>query len=324
MKRTIFLTLCLMLLCCFTALAESTSFQAKTNMPDVNMRVKADSKSGIAAQLPKKGTRVTVTRTVEDKKGNVWCYSKATTGEHGYIHSQYLDPLDGAVIPTSTKSSAATGTTGTAGTAGMQQAAPVMVPSWQDVYASFILNEGYKRWHGPTQNDAFVLNGPAVSIEFGLCDMDRNGIPELIATNGDSSMAGKTNLVFTFANNQLQYLGTAGFREAVLVAINSTVYSGLFCQDGNMGYYQTYYYYPSGGKIVSVAVRESDYNGADGETVENPEPKQLTNDNALYQASLTDEYWSLKQYSVDQIRQMGFNAFLQAGFFEYQGYDAWE
>lgn len=319
MKRTIFLALFLILLCTVTVLAESTTFQARTNMPDVNLRARPDSKSGLVGQIEDKGTKVNVTRTAEDKKGNVWCYSKTSDGKHGYILSKYLTPLDGATIPASSSASAAM----TAGTTGMT-GTTAMVSSWQDAYASFILNEGYKLFRGPRATDVFVLNDPTGSIDFGLCDMDRNGIPELIATNGDSSMAGKTNLIFTFANNTVTYVGNAGFRESIMVAIDSPVYSGLFCQDGNMGYYETFYYSLVNGTIVTEAVRESDHNGADGQVIDNPTPKQLTKDNALYQASLTDQFWKLNQFSVAQIRQMGFNAFLTSNFFNYQGYTGWE
>lgn len=180
---------------------------------------------------------------------------------------------------------------------------------WSSVFRAFVM-EGQYRYDGMFVTD---MGGEAA---FALYDMDGNGVPELLMSNGDESMAGKTNLVYAYIGGRAEYAGDAGFRESEMQYYPGSPYPGLFCMDGNMGYYQTEYYTLVNGSAINQedVVAYQYYPEDDPYTwLEEPIVQPLTGDDALY-ALVTGgmQPETLTMYTVAQINAMGgWDAFAQ-------------
>ena len=170
--------------------------------------------------------------------------------------------------------------------------------TWDTVYGHFILDGTYLTMTDP----AFFKEAPD-TIRFGLYDLDADGFPELIAYNGCENMAGATNYVFTCKNGQLSYVGDVGFRGSVLRYYPTSNYHGLFCTDGNNGLIISICYDMQDGQIIQETVMEEDYNvsGPDGD----PQITQITENDDLYTALLTQTPVTLDMFTVSEIRDIG-------------------
>ena len=191
-----------------------------------------------------------------------------------------------------------------------QQPQAVTGKDWSSAYRDFVMNGKYR-----SSGQAYYSYDGSASA-FGLYDMDRDGVPELIATNGDDSMAGKGNYIYTFKNGRVTYLGEAGFRDSQMYYYPNSAYPGLFCSDGNMGLYTTVYYSVSGGKVRSEEVVEYQY--YDDEDVytwlEEPITNPITADQGLLdlvEDGMNPQY-KVHQYTAAEISTMGgWEAFVQ-------------
>ena len=178
---------------------------------------------------------------------------------------------------------------------------------WNSVFRAFVMNGQYRY--------AEVSFDTSSDILFTLYDMDRDGTPELIASNGDMSMAGRTNYVFVCADGRAEYAGDVGFRDSVLTYYPGSAYPGLFCQDGNMGYYATEYYSLVHGSAINqedvveyIYVPEDDPYG----WLDEPIVQQRTADDALFALAAGGGGVALDMYTLSEINAIGgWEAFVQ-------------
>ena len=177
---------------------------------------------------------------------------------------------------------------------------------WNSVYRSFVTYETYLASNLEYYN---TETSGWYEIAYGLYDMDRNGIPELIISNGEDSMAGRANHVYTFSDGEVKYLGEIGFRESELFYAPGSAFPGLFCSDGNMGSVETEYYFLSGLYLGTEEVLVKQYY-SDGDPyteLSTPIVKRLTNNMALYQTSVSFPAGTVKLtlYTKSGIQQLG-------------------
>ena len=177
---------------------------------------------------------------------------------------------------------------------------------WNSVYRSFVTYETYLASNLEYYN---TETSGWYEIAYGLYDMDRNGIPELIISNGEDSMAGRANHVYTFSDGEVKYLGEIGFRESELFYAPGSAFPGLFCSDGNMGSVETEYYFLSGLYLGTEEVLVKQYY-SDGDPyteLSTPIVKRLTNNTALYRTSVSFPAGTVKLtlYTKSGIQQLG-------------------
>ncbi len=292
LKRAVVVFAALLLLV-FSGFAENP-YYAVTNRINVNMRSKPESKSGLIMQIKTRGTKLTVLSAVSDSKGTEWLQVETQLGKKGYIQATYLTRTDGKpVVKTDGR-----------------------YATWSDAYNDFILGGKYKNWKGPDSFDN-IWEEPDNPPKFGLYDIDRNGIPELLA-GGNEAMASNCYHVFTFVNGMVQFCGNAGFESSDLFVIPDCEYVGVFCHDGKQDIYTTVYYELVDARIAEHPVREwqhqwipkgEDYINTPGD------PIRLTGDERLFQATFAHHVSKLLQYTKVQIQRMGWENFLSGPFF---------
>ena len=154
---------------------------------------------------------------------------------------------------------------------------------WSSQFESFVMNQEYLQSGLSFNSDAYI------QPRFSLYDLDQNGEPELIAFNGGPSLAASTDYVFTHEAWGANYIGNIGYRGCELYYYEGSAYPGLFCSDGNNGVVRTTYYELRDGSIVSQDLQEI---GADVDGTQR----------------------ILPFFTLDEIRSMGWNAFLEATF----------
>ena len=195
------------------------------------------------------------------------------------------------------------------------ETAPVTQPpaasGWSGAYQSFVMNRTYLssgQEYYNTETTGWY------EIAFALYDMDQNGIPELIISNGEDSMAGRTNHVYTWSGGAVLYLGDIGFRESELLYLAGSSFPGLFCTDGNMGSFETEYYFLSGLYLgmEEVLVKQYYLDGDPYTELKTPILKRMTNNQALYQTAVSFPSGTvpLTLYNRSQIIAMGWNGFV--------------
>ena len=180
---------------------------------------------------------------------------------------------------------------------------------WSELYRTFVMDGRYLELGQRYELEEIPYWDP---IMFALYDMDGDGIPELFIFNGGLSMAERTNYVYTLSGNYVVYAGAAGFRESVLTYIADTRYPGVFCEDGNMGYYRTYYYYFSDGVVQIEFVSAIEYE--DTSAMDEYTETRETEDEALYDASKTT-HERLQFYSLAEIQSMTWDEFASRAVF---------
>ncbi len=151
---------------------------------------------------------------------------------------------------------------------------------WSSQYESFVLNQEYLQSGLNFNSDAYT------QPRFGLFDLDQNGVPELFAYNGGPSLAASTDYVFTYESWGVNYIGNVGYRGCELYYYEGSTYSGLFCSDGNNGVLRTTYYELRDGNITSRDIQEIG-------------------------ANLDSTQRILPFFTIDEIRNMGWDAFVQ-------------
>ena len=194
-------------------------------------------------------------------------------------------------------------------------AVPAVTENWSEVYRSFVLYQntvyedyGSSLFGGKT----FQLGSQRYYQDmytfpkFSLHDMDADGVPELIAFNGASALAEKLDYVYTCRDNGILYLGTVGFRGCELFCYDGAAFPGLFCSEGNNGVYRTEYYTIENGRIVTEHVKDFSRSDSGEER-----PVQITADGALYALSVSGGERKLVFYTMDEIRAMGWESFVE-------------
>ena len=185
---------------------------------------------------------------------------------------------------------------------------------WSEIYENYALNQNAVYENDPNLIDtkSFTLDGLKYykdrysEPKFALYDIDGNGTPELIIFNGSSIMAEAQCYVFTCDNGQLKYAGPIGFRGCALYFYPEGQYRGLFCSDGNMGQFRTYYYSIKDGAAAQELVKEYTFDDT-GKVVNTP----ATSNKGLYEQSTGGDGTALPFFTIGEIREMGWETFVQ-------------
>ena len=124
----------------------------------------------------------------------------------------------------------------------------------------------------------------AAEIRIGLHDLNGDGTPELLITNGSAALSGRTAHVYEPENGSFGYLGDAGFRDCLFYTAPGTDYPGVFCTGGDSGFIMDIYYeLQEDGTIRSEMVasyEDTSYK------VESHDEQRVTPDTGLYEAWL--------------------------------------
>jgi len=179
---------------------------------------------------------------------------------------------------------------------------------WQSAYYDFIFGKGYL-----TSGQAYARPGEDAyeEVRFSLYDMDRDGVPELLASNGDYTHASASSYVYTFRNSAVKYLGGMGCIDDIWYYPQNAEFPGLFSEYGQMGYGIVGYDALEQGALKSETIVETDYN------IEPVKYKQITHDDALYRfymdqnkLSRPDNGRGLTLVGEAEAQNMGWEAFL--------------
>lgn len=145
-------------------------------------------------------------------------------------------------------------------------------PAWSSAYKDFLLSG---RYVNAFDYDTIVTEPWGSGEKRGmLLDMDADGTPELLISNGDSSRLGRTSYIFTYTNNQVAYIGNG---PAHPIYYPGTAIPGIasdYAPDGGAGTHTLGYRWKEGNTIQREAVYSCDMNGNNVE--------QLTDDDELF------------------------------------------
>ena len=177
----------------------------------------------------------------------------------------------------------------------------------QQVYFDFIMNGGYLKagqdYYVPTGN---FYDGQGAL--FALRDLDADGIPELIATNGYESHADAGGYAYTCRNGKAVYLGYVPIDEYISQLTyypDNTKYTGLISSGGGMGYIYVQYVTIRDGKLVCEPVLSSE------ETSGRIRYTRETSDTELYDLVRSDQpRTSMEGFTPEWIGTNGWDAFL--------------
>lgn len=123
---------------------------------------------------------------------------------------------------------------------------------WSEAYRDFLLNQKF-RSSGQTYHD---LEKDGEAIQVSLQDMDGNGIPELILTNGEFAHAYLDSFVYTYSNGAVSYAGNLGNSYVYFVSKDAS-YPGVYRLFSGDGYYIGYYAVLVNGKVSDTFVVQS-------------------------------------------------------------------
>ena len=169
---------------------------------------------------------------------------------------------------------------GTASDSSAGVSSPSGGADWSRLYEDLVMNARYLTY-GQEYDTATTGD---MAVAFCLHDMDGDGVPEIIISNGVDYMAGRTNYVYGIRSGRIVYLGNAGFRDSILMRWPGSNYPGLTCFDGNMGYYDLYYYTVNDREVTYSPVYTEQYVTDDDPYTWLDEPiiKKHTADQALF------------------------------------------
>ena len=143
---------------------------------------------------------------------------------------------------------------------------------WSSAYRNFILSGKYV--------DAFdyetVSGEPWGDGEKRamLCDMDSDGVPELLINNGDASQLGRTSYIFTYAGSQVLYIGNGPDYPLYYPGTSIPGIAADYAPDGGAGTHTLGYRWKEGNTVKREAVYSCDLNGNN--------VQQLTDNDALF------------------------------------------
>ncbi len=181
---------------------------------------------------------------------------------------------------------------------------------WYSVYDDAIYYGDYKYLGNKYYSD--------MASEFFLYDLDFNGIPELIISDGSRLLnKGSNHYVYTVINGSITYCGSLGDCLPRFFNHMNSSYKGLYCVSNIDGLAWCDYYYMKNNKIVKKEIVHID-------TISNmPSIKTTVYDKTLYsaykKATKTDKNasWSgrtpkypIETYTRSEIYSMGWDKFV--------------
>ena len=203
------------------------------------------------------------------------------------------------------------------------------LPDWSVAYREFVLNGGFLSSGQEYGGMSFGGTEPSYEyVQFGLYDLDRNGVPELLAEKGATSRAAMSQYVYTFENGAVRFLGHVGAYETGYEFAPDSDYHGLFNIWMQMGCGDCSYVTVENGELQVTTVYSYQEN-VDRSDPNNPVWDgflftQVTEDDALYQLAMEvfEPYHNnsgdqilengLPMYTIEEINGMGWNAFAGA------------
>ena len=190
---------------------------------------------------------------------------------------------------------------------------------WERTLYDLILAFSYETVYG---SDDFGFGFEEMLVSFALRDIDRiaDGIPELIVFNENGTRTETETYFFRFGEGVYDFVGGAAYMESERFrGRDGGHYTGLFMTGGTAGYFTTEYaFINENGDFESECVTYiADQNDGRGEPsyVE----KERTSDESLYRTyeSMGDEERHvIPFYTREEIREMGWEAFLATFGFE--------
>lgn len=176
---------------------------------------------------------------------------------------------------------------------------------WADDFQSFVLEQGYLSTGLRFSDGAY--NKPL----FSLYDMDKDGRPELLICNGILPPTESMIYVFTCGSGQIRHAGSSSAGCGQPYRDETSTYPGILANCGEGTSHRQIYYELVNGLLVEIPVRIVAMN-QDLST----SSVQLTDDQNLYSYAVSchnDSYrYSLKFYKLEEIRAMGWDAFVRA------------
>lgn len=165
---------------------------------------------------------------------------------------------------------------------------------WMSAYEDFVLGGGYLQCG---QNF-----GSAIEPVVMLHDMDADGVPELLMTNGEAGRVTRCAYIFTCENDTVQYLGI-GPTDAFY--IEDSDYTGIWGGFNASPEWNWMYYSKTGLEINSERVY-SEVSSVAGSSIE-----QATGDSVLFNAS-QKEKTPIYGAVISEIRNIGWGAFVES------------
>ncbi len=174
--------------------------------------------------------------------------------------------------------------------------------AWSEGFERFVLNQEY------------LSTGLAFSTSeyfhplFTLCDIDRNGTPELIVSNGLVPETSSQMYVFSCENGQIRHIGSMRESSQQPYRADNASYPGIFVNCGaSSSKYQQLYYTIVNGQFLEKPIQIID-NTTGSSTL-------FTNDSELYAyaaaCNASNLEYTIPFYSLKDIRAMGWEAFVQ-------------
>lgn len=179
---------------------------------------------------------------------------------------------------------------------------------WSEAYRDYLLNEKF-RTEDPDQYDKSLQIAEETAA---LHDMDNNGVPELIISNGHPHVGFRDN-VYTYTDNRVSNVGYLGGganeSENFLMYSTNKNYPGLYLEGGWTGCVDGNYYYVENGIVQNQNVASWNYNDSPADT--EVEPDEIYNETLanLFIMPYSDVSL-LPMYTLREINAMGWSSFL--------------
>ena len=176
------------------------------------------------------------------------------------------------------------------------------VPAWYEIYRVLVNSITWSEY-----TDLF--DDYYATVKYAICDIDKDGVPELITTNGSSDMADSKGYVFSF-DSEVQYLGTAGYRDVYFWRdASGERYPGIFTFIGNTGFMTGYGYVLNDGLLQEITIETTEeYQEDDGTSA--VKENRVTDDDELYSAYKSEDRQELEMLSEYEINSIGWDAFV--------------
>lgn len=172
--------------------------------------------------------------------------------------------------------------------------------TWSEAYKEFVMNKQYvktsQKYNAKNEND----------IKFVIYDLGDDDIPELIVTNGATSVAEKANYIYTYKNNRVVYLGKIGEASSDFQSTGKQEYSGLYLESRKDGKFKGYYYSIKDNRINEEFILEKEVKTIGGRI--NSEIEKKTDDDELYEACKSSSS-KIIMNNLSEINAMGWSVF---------------